>query len=234
MNVAIIPARGGSKRIPQKNIKHFCGKPMIAHAIDAAKISGVFDEIVVSTDCDDIASLALEFGATLSIKRPVELADDYAPTIPVVQHAIEQLAELAIESVCCIYATAAFLTPEILKQAHGFICEDVADFVMPVVAYSCPFERALQMDGQGFLRMKNIENLNQRTQDCEILYHDVGQFYFGSIDAWREPSHFYDQRVKAVPIPKYRAHDIDTPEDWVFAELVFNQLDSLSRINAKQ
>ncbi|WP_321276191.1 pseudaminic acid cytidylyltransferase [Thiomicrorhabdus indica] len=227
MNIAIIPARGGSKRIPKKNIKEFCGKPMISHAIAIIKDSGLFDEIVVSTDCNEIAQIALQSGATRTLSRPKALADDYAPTIPVIQHAIEQLPFSGIKSVCCVYSTAVFLTPEILQQAHAFIDENNADFVMPVVAYSCPFERALKLNQQGFLSMKNLENLNQRTQDCEILYHDVGQFYFGSIAAWKEPGQFYDKRVKAISIPKYRAHDIDTPEDWILAEMVFNQLDKL-------
>lgn len=228
MNIAIIPARGGSKRIPRKNIKEFCGKPMIAYSIQTALESGLFDEVVVSTDDDEIAKVAEFYGARVPFKRPLELANDYAATIPVIQHAIEALNLPNLTTVCCIYPTAPFLTIQTLQESYSYLKQNQADFVMPVIAFSCPFERALKQDEQGFLTMRNLENLNQRTQDCEVLYHDVGQFYFGSVQAWKTPSQFYDRRVKAIQVPKYRAHDIDTLEDWKLAELVFGQLDSLS------
>lgn len=225
MNVAIIPARGGSKRIPRKNMKEFCGKPMIAWAIEIAKKSECFEKVVVSTDDEEIAEIAESFGASVPFTRPIELANDYTPTIPVIQHALHVLDDPLIDTACCIYPTAVFNTPQYLQQALTHLLEDEADFVMPVVAYSCPFEKALLMNNDSQLSMKNIKNLNERTQDCELLYHDVGQFYFGTQVAWNNPGEFYDKRVKAIQVPKYRAHDIDTPEDWQLAEIVFSQLE---------
>ncbi|WP_044410328.1 pseudaminic acid cytidylyltransferase [Thiomicrospira microaerophila] len=227
MNIAVIPARGGSKRIPRKNIKEFCGKPIISYPIEAAIKSGLFDQVVVSTDDEEIAQVALAYGASVPFTRPAELANDYAPTIPVIQHAIKALAISNLKTACCIYPAAAFLTTSLLTKAYQLINENAADFVMPVIAYSCPFERALKMDDQGLVSMRNLDNLDQRTQDCEVLYHDVGQFYFGSAQAWQNPSQFYDRRVKSIQVPKYRAHDIDTLDDWQLAELVFRQLDTL-------
>lgn len=227
MNIAIIPARGGSKRIPRKNIKPFYGKPMLAYPILAALESGLFDQVVVSTDDDEIAEVAQAFGASVPFKRPEELANDYAPTIPVIQHAIAALNLNDLKTACCIYPATPFLTTKILQQAYDMIVHDQADFVMPVIAYSCPFERALKLDEQGGITMRNLAHLNQRTQDCETLYHDVGQFYFGSAEAWQNPGQFYDRRVKAITVPKYRAHDIDTLDDWMLAEMVFSQLHRL-------
>lgn len=226
MKIAIIPARGGSKRIPRKNIKNFCGKPMIAWSIEIAINSGCFDKVIVSTDDDEIAKIANSFGAETPFKRPAALANDYAPTIPVIQHAIETISIPELQYACCIYPTAAFITTNILKESLQYLEHGNVDFVMPIVAYSCPVERALQMGNNDLLTMKNISNKNKRTQDCEILYHDTGQFYFGSINAWYNPGDFYDQRVKAIKIPKYRAHDIDTIEDWRLAEMLFLQLDN--------
>ncbi|MBU3848348.1 MAG: pseudaminic acid cytidylyltransferase [Candidatus Acinetobacter avistercoris] len=225
MKVAIIPARGGSKRIPRKNIKEFCGKPMIAWSIEAALNSGCFDKVIVSTDDDETIEIANNFGAETPFKRPVELADDYTPTIPVVQHAIANISLQNIQYVCCIYPTAAFITGSILKESLLHLKNGETDFVMPVIAYPCSFERALQINKNGLLRMNNISNINKRTQDCNTLYHDAGQFYFGTINAWLHPGNFYDKRVKAIKIPKYRAHDIDTPDDWDLAEIVFSQLE---------
>ena len=221
MNIAIIPARGGSKRIPRKNIKNFCGKPMIAWSIEVAIDSGLFDRVIVSTDDDEIAKLANSLGAETPFKRPAELASDYATTIPVIQHAIENSSTKNIKYVCCVYPTAAFITSSILKESLLHLESENADFVMPVVAYSCPFERALQINKDGLLSMNNISNINKRTQDCNVLYHDIGQFYFGTINAWLYPDNFYGKRVKAIQVPKYLAHDIDTLEDWQHAELMF-------------
>jgi N-acylneuraminate cytidylyltransferase len=228
MNIAIIPARGGSKRIPRKNIKPFYGKPMIAYPIQIALESGLFDQVVVSTDDDEIAEVAQAYGASVPFKRPAELANDYAPTIPVIQHAINALDIHNLKTACCIYPATPFLTPQVLQQAYQMIDQNQADFVMPVIAYSCPFERALTIDEQGLVRMRNLKNLDQRTQDCEVLYHDIGQFYFGSAEAWQNPSQFYDRRVKSIQVPKFRAHDIDTDDDWQLAELMYRQLDALS------
>jgi len=220
MNLAIIPARIGSKRIPKKNIKLFCGRPIIEWVIQSVQNSGVFDEVIVSTDSEEVARIALNSGANVPFTRPKELANDTSPTIPVVQHAISQL-EQEFEYVACIYPTAAFVTPTLLNDALAQIKDQRADFVMPVMAHSSPFDRALQIGRSGFLKMRQKENLEQRTQDCETLYHDIGQFYLGTYEAWLNPREFYDRHVSPIVLPKYSAVDIDTPEDWEIAELLF-------------
>lgn len=227
MNIAIIPARGGSKRVPRKNIKHFHGKPIIIYPIETALKSGLFDQVVVTTDDNEIAEIAQEHGGKVPFKRPAKLADDHATTIQVVQHAIETLGITDLTTVCCIYPTAVFITPATLKQAFDYLSLNQADFVMPVTTYSCPIERALKINKNGHLTMRNLAHLNLRTQDCEKLFHDVGQFYFGTSQAWQHPDLFYTQRVKPILVPKYRALDIDTIEDWELAELIFSKFNNL-------
>ncbi|MDX1677260.1 pseudaminic acid cytidylyltransferase [Arsukibacterium sp.] len=228
MKIAVIPARSGSKRIPGKNTKKFYGKPILSWPIAAALESGLFDQVIVSTDCRQIAKVAEAAGATVPFIRPTELAGDFVATVPVIQHAIAQLANPVISHVCCIYPTAVFLTPEILAEAVARQQQLQADFVMPVTAFPCPVERALIIAKDGTLAMRHPEHLNTRTQDCASLYHDVGQFYYGTTQAWLSNTDFYQQKVAAVSLPKYRAHDIDNPDDWVFAELVFSQLTKLT------
>jgi pseudaminic acid cytidylyltransferase len=228
MRIAIIPARGGSKRIPGKNIKLFHGKPMLNWPIEAAIASALFDRIIVSTDCPHIAEVARAAGAEVPFIRPAELAGDYIATVPVIQHAIASVNMPQLQHVCCIYPTAAFLTPQILHDASVKQQTIEADFIMPVTAFSCPIERALLITEPGLLAMREPEHLNTRTQDCQALYHDVGQFYYGTVAAWLSSKAFYEQRVAAIQIPKYRAHDIDTQQDWLLAELVFSQLDKMT------
>jgi pseudaminic acid cytidylyltransferase len=232
MRIAIIPARSGSKRIPGKNIKSFHGKPMINWPIEVAISSALFERVIVSTDCPKIADIARAAGAEAPFLRPAELAGDYIATVPVIQHAIAKLNMPHLQHVCCIYPTAAFLTPQILHDASVKQQMVKADFVMPVTRFSCPIERALTMTEQGLLTMRMPEHINTRTQDCQSLYHDVGQFYYGTVDAWLSSNAFYEQRVAAIQIPKYRAHDIDNVDDWVLAELVFSQLDKLIGLHA--
>jgi pseudaminic acid cytidylyltransferase len=228
MKIAVIPARCGSKRIPQKNIKLFYGKPMISWPIQTALASGLFDKVIVSTDCPEIAKIAIAEGAEVPFIRPEELAGDFVATVPVIQHAINILSLPELKHVCCIYPTAAFLTPEILSDANTKLQTLKADFVMPVTKFSCPVERALSINANGQLKMQFPEHINTRTQDCATLYHDVGQFYYGTVDAWLSNTDFYKQHVAALTIPKYRAHDIDTLDDWFLAELVFSQLDKMT------
>jgi pseudaminic acid cytidylyltransferase len=224
MKIAVIPARSGSKRIPGKNTKLFYGKPILSWPIAAALKTGMFDKVIVSTDCQKIAEIAVAAGASVPFLRPAELAGDFVATVPVVQHAIAELASEAVTHVCCIYPTAAFVTAGMLAEAVAKQQQLHADFVMPVTTYSCPIERALSVERNGMLSMRYPEHLNTRTQDCAELYHDVGQFYYGTVQAWCSSTDFYQQKVAAINVPKYRAHDIDTPDDWVLAELVFSQL----------
>lgn len=232
MKIAVIPARGGSKRIPRKNMKIFCGKPMLQWPIAAAVASEIFERVIVSTDDPEIAKLAKEAGAEVPFIRPAELAGDFVATVPVIQHAISQLNIPQLSHVCCIYPTAAFLTPQTLHAAVMQQQKSEADFVMPVIKLSCPIERALSLSNTGLLSMRYPEHLNTRTQDCAELYQDAGQFYLGTVDAWLNNRDFYQQQVAAITIPKYRAHDIDTPDDWVLAELIFPHLAGLELTDA--
>lgn len=225
--IAVIPARGGSKRIPRKNIKPFCGKPMLQWTIECALNSGLFDRVIVSTEDEYIAEIAISTGAEVPFLRPAALADDFTATVPVVCHVIEALDLPCLAEVCCIYPTAVFTTAEILQQAFTLLNQSQADFVMPVTAFSCPLGRALVLDDNQRLTLLTPQNENTRTQDCKTFYHDVGQFYLGRAASWLAPKAFYANDVKALIMPKYLAHDIDTPEDWYYAELVFRAMNEI-------
>jgi pseudaminic acid cytidylyltransferase len=230
VNVAIIPARGGSKRIPRKNIKDFCGQPMLSWPITAALNSGLFERVIVSTEDSEIAAIAEQYGAEVPFVRPSRLADDHAATVPVIQDAITRLNLAASARVCCIYPTAAFIRGAVLQAAFKLLQQSAADFVMPVTAFSCPLARALNLDPQGRLQLLNAEHENTRSQDCATHYHDIGQFYLGTAAAWLSSQAFYAQDVRGLTVPRYLAHDIDTPEDWQYAELVFSQLADLEQV----
>lgn len=228
MNIAIIPARGGSKRIPRKNIKHFYGKPILQWPITAVIASGLFDRIIVSTDDEEVAEIALAIGAEVPFYRPAELANDHAATVPVIRHAINAIGLSDSDIVCCIYPTAVFSRAADLCQAMSLLLETSADFVMPVTAYSCPLARAMMIDDAGRLKLSLPQNENKRTQDCDTFYHDVGQYYLGTAAAWLRDKGFYEQDVRALVSPRHLAHDIDTPDDWYFAELVFRAINEFS------
>lgn len=223
MNIAIIPARGGSKRIPKKNIKFFYGKPMIAYSIDAALKSGVFDEVYVSTDDIEIANIAIEYGAKIPFMRPAQLADDHTATVPVIKHAIEFLDEnlTGIDYVCCIYATAPFIRPEILKSAYSLITSGDFDYCFPITEFDYAIQRALAMTQDSVVSMLDPTQYNVRSQDLEPRYHDVGQFYMGKKQAWLDEKPILVSNSKAINIPRKQAQDIDTQEDWEFAEHLY-------------
>lgn len=223
MNVAIIPARGGSKRIPRKNIKMFGGKPMIAWSIEAAKQSGVFDKIVVSTDDREIADIASSYGADVPFMRPTELSNDHAGTIPVIRHACEFLKRSGnnISFACCIYATAPFLKANDLISGLNLINSTNSDYAFSVSNYPYPIQRALRINESSAVEMFNPEAFNTRSQDLELAWHDAGQFYWGTYDAWVAEKAVFNAKSVAVKIPRERTQDIDTPEDWKFAEMLF-------------
>lgn len=225
MNIAIIPARGGSKRIPRKNIKYFYGKPMIAWSIEAAKQSGLFDQIVVSTDDDEIASIARACGAEVPFLRPVELADDHTPTVPVIAQAIEVLAEQEIspDFVCCIYPCAPFLQSEDLVAGLKLLNESTTNFVYPVAEYAHPVQRSLLRAENGQMQFLFPEHELTRTQDLPRTFHDVGQFYWGRVEAWVAQRRLHSEGAGLV-IPHWRVVDIDTAEDWTRAELLYQLL----------
>jgi N-acylneuraminate cytidylyltransferase len=228
MKLCVIPARGGSKRIPRKNIKAFCGKPMIAYAIEAAKSSNLFDSIIVSTDDSEIASVSESYGAEVPFKRPEELANDYAGTVEVIAHAINECEKngLKPERVCCIYPCVPLIQAEDLRNALVLL-ESIthADYAFPVTEFPSAIQRGLKRQPNGKMSSFYPENEKKRTQDLESAYYDVGQFYWGCRDSWLKNTAIHNNGVGYV-IPSWRVVDIDTPDDWARAELFFKFLKS--------
>ncbi len=224
--VAVIPARGGSKRIPRKNIKNFMGKPMIAYSIEAAQKSGCFDKIIISTDDSEIASVAEGCGAEVPFIRPEELADDFAGTTPVIKHALEWLDanQKTYEYVCCIYATAPFIQPQFLTEAFEKLISTGAEYCFPVTSYPSPIQRSLKINSQQRLEMFYPENFTKRSQDLEEAYHDAGQFYWGKSEAFKALKPLFSEIAVPFILPRYLVHDIDTPEDWERAEKMWKVL----------
>jgi pseudaminic acid cytidylyltransferase len=228
MRVAIIPARGGSKRIPRKNIRQFCGKPMIAWPIGAALESGIFDRVIVSTDDPEIASIAESAGAEAPFVRPPELSDDYSGTSAVIAHAIEWCRQQGVDPdpVCCIYATAPFISSDDLHRGFKLLQKSTADFAFTVTSYGYPIHRAIKLTETGGVEMFDPRNFTTRSQDLEEAYHDAGQFYWGRAAAWCSGVPIFGPNSVPVVIPRSRVQDIDTPEDWLRAELMFGALKS--------
>lgn len=226
MKVAIIPARGGSKRIPRKNVKDFCGKPMIAWSIEAAKASGCFDQIIVSTDDVEIAKVASEWGATVPFMRPAELSDDFTGTLPVIRHAVEWLNQndCPVEYACCLYATAPFVSAADLKQGLQLIKDSGSSYAFSVTSYAFPIQRAIRITDNGRVAMFNPEHFQTRSQDLEEAWHDAGQFYWGTAEAWCEERAIFGEDSVPVKLPRHRVQDIDTPEDWNRAEWLFRAM----------
>ncbi|WP_448254745.1 pseudaminic acid cytidylyltransferase [Ottowia oryzae] len=227
MKLAVIPARGGSKRIPRKNIKPFCGKPMIAWSIEAARASGCFDRVIVSTDDAEIADVARHYGAEVPFLRPPELSDDHTGTIPVVAHAIDWANTNAAQPVtitCCIYATAAFVSATDLQRGLETLAREGCDYAFSITSYPFPIQRAIRIAEDGRIKMFQPEHFNARSQDLEEAWHDAGQFYWGKADAWLTGKPVFSQFACPVPLPRHRVQDIDTPEDWLCAEALFQLL----------
>ncbi|MBY6070796.1 pseudaminic acid cytidylyltransferase [Marinobacter salsuginis] len=224
--VAIIPARGGSKRIPRKNIKEFCGKPMIAWSIEAARKSGCFDRIVVSTDDREISELAIQLGAEVPFVRPAELSNDYAGTLPVIHHAVDWLQRNGeqIEYACCIYATAPFISSDDIQRGLALIRMERASYAFSVTSYAFPIQRAIRITERGRVAMFHPEYFNARSQDLEEAWHDAGQFYWGTAEAWLEERAIFAESAVPVLLPRHRVQDIDTSEDWTRAEWMFKAM----------
>ncbi len=230
MRLAVIPARGGSKRIPRKNIKPFCGKPMIAWSIETAWRSGCFEEVIVSTDDFEIAEIAIAAGASVPFMRPAELADDHTGTLPVVAHAIKWHANQGRlpEHVCCIYPTAPLLLPESLAQAYERIVQTGSPFCLGVANFGHPIQRALRMSESGSISMFFTEYAKTRSQDLVPAYHDAGQFCWGTAAAFLEGRFPMLMSSAAVVLPRSRVVDIDTAEDWELAEALHTALVAIS------
>jgi len=221
MNIAIIPARGGSKRIPRKNIKVFGGKPMIAYAITAAKNSGLFDHVLLSTDDTEIAVIANELGAETPFVRPAELANDFTATVPVVAHAIQACEALgwSFDNVCCIYPGVPLIEVEDLQGAFKHIEACGVDYCFPVTEFPSAIQRALKQNSDGVMQPFYPEFELARSQDLEPAYYDAGQFYWGKKNAWLSNPRIHSNGAGYV-IPSWRVVDIDTPADWDRAELL--------------
>lgn len=226
MNVAIIPARGGSKRIPRKNVRSFCGQPMIAWSIMAAKEARVFDRIIVTTDSAEIGSIAREWGAETPFDRPAELSDDHTPTAPVVKHALDWLRKEGTEAeyACCIYATAPFVQPGYLKQGLMTIREHGAGSCFSVTTFPFPIFRGLKILEDGQLAMLWPEHEYTRSQDLPETYHDAGQFYWLDVVRFMADSKMYSDDARPVVLPRHLVQDIDTEEDFIRAEFMFRAL----------
>ena len=221
-SIAIITARGGSKRIPRKNVKPFMGKPMIAYAIAAALESKLFDEVMVSTDDAEIAETAKAHGAAVPFLRSAATANDFATTADVLNEVIAEYAKLgvAFDEFCCIYPCVPFLTGELLREAHEDFAASAADSLMPVVKYSFPIQRAVRRNAEGFLEYREPENKLKRSQDLEPMYHDVGMFYFHKTASFCAKN----ARMAMFEMPEERVQDIDTMDDWKMAELKYKVL----------
>lgn len=228
MNIAIIPARGGSKRIPRKNIKAFCGQPMIAYAIKAAQASDLFEHVLVSTDDAEIQAIANSLGAETPFVRPAELANDFTATVPVVAHAVQACESLGwqFSNVCCIYPGVPFIEEGDLKGSLARLLESGVDYCFPVTEYPSAIQRALERNSNGLMAPFYPEYELTRTQDLEAAFYDAGQFYWGTKKAWLTNSRIH--RGLGYEIPNWRVVDIDTPADWERAErLAFANLASL-------
>lgn len=221
MNLCIIPARGGSKRISRKNIKDFCGKPMIAWSIETALQSECFDEVWVSTDDLEIADIAKKYGAKIPFIRPDTLSDDFATTADVMQHAVEYSSKIGklANFICCIYATAPFLQIQDLILGLEKIQQNNLDYVFSATNYVFPIQRAIKLNHDR-VEMFYPENFTMRSQDLEEAWHDAGQFYWGTHQAWLEKRKIFDAHSSIVSLPHYRVQDIDNIEDWKRAELI--------------
>lgn len=226
MKVAIIPARGGSKRIPRKNIRLFAGLPMIGHSIRCAQDAGVFDRIIVSTDDDAIAEVAQGFGAEAPFRRPAALSDDHAGTTAVMAHAVQWLREQRQPptQVCCLYATAPFASPDDVRAAGQMLESSDWAYVFAATTYAYPVFRCFSQQAGGGLAMLFPEHSQTRSQDLPEVLHDAGQFYWGQAQAWSEQRPIFGLQSAVLAIPRWRVQDIDTEEDWVRAEAMAQYL----------
>lgn len=226
MKIAVIPARGGSKRIPHKNIRDFCGKPIIAYSIEQALESNLFDHVTVSTNDEEIASIAREYGAITPFIRPDNISDDFTGTNAVVKHAINwyQQHNQSVSFACCIYATAPFLVAKFLREGHDKLINSNKSFAFSVTSFPFPIQRAIRITNQGVIDTFYPDCINTRSQDLEAAYHDAGQFYWGKAEAFLQDTLTFSSASLPIILPRFLVQDIDTQEDWIRAELMFKSL----------
>ncbi|MDC0446752.1 pseudaminic acid cytidylyltransferase [Gammaproteobacteria bacterium] len=228
MRLCVIPARGGSKRIPGKNIKKFLDKPVIAYSIEAAIISGCFDKVIVSTDNEEITNLAKEYGAEVPFIRPKELSDDFTTTNEVIKHAIEWFEKQGQQptEVCCIYATAPFVQAYAINKANKQMRKEHADYCFTATSFAFPIQRAIKITKDNRIDMFQPEHFGSRSQDLEKAFHDAGQFYWGRAEAFKQQKPIFSKYSTIYTLPRFLVQDIDTIEDWVTAELMYKFLQS--------
>lgn len=228
-NILIIPARGGSKRIAKKNIKSFLGKPIIAYSIEAAIESGLFNEIMVSTDCHEIAEVSLKYGAKVPFMRSQKNADDFSTTFDVIEEVISKYKSLQkiFDYTCCLYACAPFVTAAKLSQAFQLLTKENFDTVLPVVPFGFPIQRAFRVDQHGRTSFFNSEHSLTRSQDLELSYHDAGQFYWLNTAQCLEKKAVITNHTGSIIVSEMEAQDIDNEIDWKLAELKYELLQSI-------
>jgi pseudaminic acid cytidylyltransferase len=228
-DICIIPARGGSKRIPGKNIKLFAGKPIIAYSIQSALKSGLFEEVMVSTDDLEIAEIAKKFGAKVPFFRSKENSDDHATTSDVLKEVLLFYIGKGREfsNACCLYPTAPFVTSDSLKEGKKILKESGADTVFPVVGFGYPVWRGLRKDSSGKMEMVWKEHLNSRSQDLEEVFHDAGQWYWFSVERFLMNKKLFTENTRGPELSPLEVQDIDNLHDWHLAELKYGYLQSL-------
>jgi pseudaminic acid cytidylyltransferase len=226
--VAIIPARGGSKRIPKKNIKEFFGKPLIAYSIQTALQSSLFDEVIVSTDDEEIAQVARKYGALTPFVRPKELSDDFTGTGAVVAHALGYLQEngYEIDFLCTIYATAPFLEEKYLRLGLEKLKDSSAKYAFSCTSMPFPIQRTFKITQDERCEMFERENFSKRSQDLEPAYQDAGQFYWNNLCVFSDEIMFANASIPII-LPRHLVQDIDDEEDWIRAELMYEVLQKL-------
>jgi N-acylneuraminate cytidylyltransferase len=222
-SIAIITARGGSKRIPRKNVKPFCGKPIILYSIEAALQSGVFDEVMVSTDDEEIADIAVKSGASVPFMRSEATASDHATTAQVIEEVLVRYSEKGqhFDTFCCIYPTAPFISAALLLKAMNKLADSGSHTLVPVVKYGYPVWRSVKMDDNQEIHFNWPENLNVRSQDLPPVYHDAGQFYAGKTELFLQEKKLFTEHTLGLEIPESETQDIDTEEDWLLAEIKY-------------
>lgn len=231
MNIAIITARGGSKRIPHKNIKEFCGKPILEYSIEAARKSGIFDTVMVSTDDDKIAEISKNAGADIPFMRSAETSNDYATTADVLIEVLEKYKGRGIryENVCCIYPTAPFVTGDKLRYAMDILVKEKKDSVIPVVPFSFPPLRGMVIN-DGMLEYKWKEYALARSQDLEEIYHDCGQFYLFRVESFEKEKKLVMNNTAGMIVSELEVQDIDNETDWELAEMKYRLLKEKGRL----
>lgn len=223
MKLCLIPARGGSKRIPGKNVRDFCGQPIIAYSIKAAIESACFDKVIVSTDDEKIAAIAKEYGAEVPFIRPESISGDHTGTTEVIKHALEWYANKgeSVKYICCLYATAPFVSARYIRQGYEQLIDSAKSYAFSVTSYAFPIQRALRINSSNEIEAIWKENITKRSQDLEEAYHDAGQFYWGKSEAFLKDEIVFSSSSVPVVLPRYIVQDIDTLEDWRHAEFMY-------------